>query len=48
MIIALASPGVAKTLDDGFDRIKRLLAEASGQGAAIACFPAKERWTSKA
>jgi predicted amidohydrolase len=39
MIIALASPGVAKTLDDGFDRIKRLLAEASAQGATIACFP---------
>ena len=39
MIIALASPKVAATLDDGLDRIKRLLAEASAQGAEIACFP---------
>jgi predicted amidohydrolase len=39
MIIALATPGVAKTLDDGLDRVKRLLAAASAQGAAIACFP---------
>ncbi len=39
MIIALASPKVAATLDDGLNRIKRLLAEASAQGAEIACFP---------
>ena len=39
MIIALASPGVASSLDDGLDRIKRLLSEASAQGAEIACFP---------
>jgi predicted amidohydrolase len=39
MIIALASPGVAATLDDGLDRIKRLLSEAAAQGAEIACFP---------
>ena len=39
MIIALASPRVASTLDDGLDRIKRLLAEASAQGAEIVCFP---------
>src|SRR6516225_11246385 len=39
MIIALASPGVASSLDDGLDRIRRLLAEASAQGAEIACFP---------
>jgi predicted amidohydrolase len=39
MIIALASPGVASTLDDGLDRIKRLLSEASAQGAEIVCFP---------
>lgn len=39
MIIALASPGVAKTLDDGLDRVKRLLADASEQRAAIAWFP---------
>jgi predicted amidohydrolase len=39
MIIALASPRVATTLDDGLDRIKRLLAEAAAQGAEIVCFP---------
>ncbi len=39
MLIALASPSVAATLDDGLDKIKRLLAEASAQGAQIACFP---------
>jgi predicted amidohydrolase len=39
MIIALASPKVAATLDDGLDRIKRLMAEASAQSAEIACFP---------
>ncbi|MHB8731798.1 MAG: carbon-nitrogen hydrolase family protein [bacterium] len=39
MIIALASPGVARTLDDGLDKIKRLLSEASAQGAEIVCFP---------
>jgi predicted amidohydrolase len=39
MIIALASPRVASTLDEGLDRIKRLLAEASAQGAEIVCFP---------
>jgi predicted amidohydrolase len=39
MIIALASPRVASTIDDGLDKIKRLLSEASAQGAAIVCFP---------
>ena len=39
MIIALASPRVATTLDDGLDKIKRLLSEASAQGAEIVCFP---------
>ena len=39
MLIALATPGVATSLNEGFDKIKRLLAEASAQGAAIACFP---------
>jgi predicted amidohydrolase len=39
MIIALASPGVASTLDDGLDKIKRFLSEASAQGAEIVCFP---------
>jgi predicted amidohydrolase len=39
MILALASPRVASTLDEGLDKIKRLLSEASAQGAAIVCLP---------
>jgi len=39
MIVALASPRIATTLDDGLDKIKRLLSEASTQGAQIVCFP---------
>jgi predicted amidohydrolase len=39
MIIGLASPAVASTLDDGLDKVKRLLSEASSQGAEIVCFP---------
>src|SRR5918912_115435 len=39
MIIALASPRVAASLDDGLERIKRLLSDAAAQGAEIACFP---------
>jgi predicted amidohydrolase len=39
MIIALASPRIASTLEDGLDRIRRLLSEAEAQGAEIACFP---------
>jgi predicted amidohydrolase len=39
MIIALASPLVAATLDDGLDKVRRLMAEASRQGAQIVCFP---------
>jgi predicted amidohydrolase len=39
MIIGLASPGVATSVDDGLDRIKRLLADASARGAEVVCFP---------
>jgi len=39
VIVGLASPSVASTLDDGLDKIKRLLAEAAAQGAEIVCFP---------
>ena len=39
MIVGLASPGIASSLDDGLDRMKRLLSEASAQGAEIVCFP---------
>jgi predicted amidohydrolase len=39
MIIGLASPRVATSLDDGLARIDRLLADAAAQGAEIVCFP---------
>jgi predicted amidohydrolase len=39
MIISLASPCVASTLDEGLEKIKRLLSEGSAQGAEIVCFP---------
>jgi predicted amidohydrolase len=39
VIIALASPCIASTLDEGLEKIKLLLSEASAQGAEIVCFP---------
>ncbi len=39
VIIALASPRVASTLDEGLEKIRRCLAEASARGAEIVCFP---------
>jgi predicted amidohydrolase len=39
MIIALASPRIATSLDDGLDKFKRLLSQASAQDAQIVCFP---------
>ena len=39
MIVALASPRPASTLDEGLDKIERFLSEAAAQGAAIVCFP---------
>lgn len=39
MLIGLASPAVAQSLDDGLARIDRLLGEASARGAEIVCFP---------
>lgn len=39
MIIALASPRIATTLEDGLEKIKRFLSEAAAQGAALVCFP---------
>src|SRR4030095_14174448 len=39
MIIALASPCIASTLDDGLDKITRVLSKASPQGAELVCFP---------
>jgi predicted amidohydrolase len=39
MIIALASPGIASSLEDGLERVRRLMSEASSQRADIVCFP---------
>jgi predicted amidohydrolase len=39
MIIGLASPRIALTLEDGLDKIRRCLSEAAAQGAEIVCFP---------
>jgi predicted amidohydrolase len=38
MIVALASPCIASSLDEGLDKIKRS-SKASAQGAEIVCFP---------
>jgi predicted amidohydrolase len=39
LIIALASPRVARSVDDGLDRVERLVAQAAHRGAEIVCFP---------
>ena len=39
MIIALASPKPASSIDDGLARIERLTSKAVSQGARIVCFP---------
>ena len=39
MIIALASPSVASSIDEGLDKVKHLMSEAAAQGAEIVCFP---------
>lgn len=39
MIIALASPCVASTMDEGLEKIRGFLSEASSQDAEIVCFP---------
>ncbi|HEX5724362.1 MAG TPA: carbon-nitrogen hydrolase family protein [Longimicrobiaceae bacterium] len=39
MIIGLATPRVASSLDEGLEKIERLLTEASVRGAEIVCFP---------
>lgn len=39
MLIGLASPRPATSLEDGLEKIERLLARAAGQGAEIVCFP---------
>jgi predicted amidohydrolase len=39
MIIALASPRVSVSPEDGLEKVKRCLADASARGAEIVCFP---------
>ncbi|MEO8035563.1 MAG: carbon-nitrogen hydrolase family protein [Acidobacteriota bacterium] len=39
MIIALASPRVAASIDEGLEKTRRLMGEAAAQGAKIVCFP---------
>jgi predicted amidohydrolase len=39
MIIALASPRVASSIDEGLEKIGRLVSEAAARGAEIVCFP---------
>ena len=39
MIIALASPRIASSIDEGLDNIRQSLSEAAAQGAEIVCFP---------
>src|SRR5688500_12117756 len=39
LVIGLASPSVATSLEDGLERVRRLVAEAASQGARIVCFP---------
>lgn len=39
MKIALASPRPPASVDDGLQKVERLIAEASRRGAAIVCFP---------
>ena len=42
MIIALATPRIATSLNEGLDKVRQMLSEASAQGAEIVCFP--EAW----
>ena len=39
MIIGLASPAVASSVDEALDKVKSLVSAAAAQGAAIVCFP---------
>ncbi|MEZ4701584.1 MAG: carbon-nitrogen hydrolase family protein [Rhodothermales bacterium] len=39
MRIALASPRIASSVDDGLARVERLMAVAAAEGARIVCFP---------
>jgi predicted amidohydrolase len=39
MLIALASPRVASSVEDGLERIKQSMTDAAARGAEIVCFP---------
>lgn len=39
MIIALASPAVATSIDEGLEKVRSLMAEAAAREASIVCFP---------
>ena len=39
MIVGLASPRVAASLDEGLENVRRLQAEAAARGADVVCFP---------
>src|SRR4051812_13885017 len=39
MRIALATPRVAASVEEGLERTRHALAEAAGRGAAVVCFP---------
>jgi predicted amidohydrolase len=39
MIIALASPRIAVSMDDGLEKVRRCMFTAAEQGAEIVCFP---------
>jgi len=39
MIVALASPRVASSLEEGLEKVRRFIAAASMRGAQIVCFP---------
>jgi predicted amidohydrolase len=39
VIVALASPRVASTLEEGLEKVEWLVSEASARGADVVCFP---------
>src|SRR5262245_50105358 len=39
MIVGLASPGIAASLDEGLDKVRALLSDGAARGAEVVCFP---------
>jgi predicted amidohydrolase len=39
MVIGLATPAIASSLEDGLQRVEQLLSDASARGAEVVCFP---------